>query len=342
MATSPLSTWSGVKRLSDNAKAYMRYRRRRIDLLDGQLSLCFLGGPTCDFVPVIFGEQFLMIVYRGIAIDPGSPKMRPSLARHLQRLDQKVQAVFATHHHEEHVGNLDWLARKTTAQLCVGSETLAMLRTPTRLPWARRVVIGQPQPLLGQAQIIEKTVQVGSMRLEVIPTPGHCSDHISLYDPENKVLLAGDAYMGTYFATPNPDVDSQLWIETLQRLVTMDIEVMVEGHGHVYTMRQDIPDLPGLVVRKHPRDAFEQKLRFFQWVNQQIKSGQADGWSAKAIEATCFPWGQRWAWENFLNDQVVRLLSGGHFSRHELIRSFNRDNTSNEPLPEIFTVNLRS
>jgi glyoxylase-like metal-dependent hydrolase (beta-lactamase superfamily II) len=82
----------------------------------------------------------------------------------------------------------------------------------------------------------------------VIGTPGHCDDHIVLYDPKEKVLLAGDAFMGSYFATPNPDVDSHKWLMSLERLMELDIEIMVEGHGHIHTLRADVPDFPGVEV----------------------------------------------------------------------------------------------
>ena len=36
-------------------------------------------------VPLLFGELFTAVLYDGVAVDPGSPKMRRSLARHLRR-----------------------------------------------------------------------------------------------------------------------------------------------------------------------------------------------------------------------------------------------------------------
>jgi hydroxyacylglutathione hydrolase len=107
----------------------------------------------------------------------------------------------------------------------------------------------------------------------VISTPGHCDDHIVLYDPTEKVLLAGDAFMGSYFATPNPDVDSRKWLVSLERLMELDIEILVEGHGHIHTLRADIPDLPGVVIREDPKVAISQKLAYMRWLREQIETG---------------------------------------------------------------------
>jgi hypothetical protein len=158
----------------------------------------------------------------------------------------------------------------------------------------------------------------------VIAAPGHSDDHVVFYDRHEKLLIAGDTFMGAYFSAPNPDVDSRKWIETLRRMLDMDIEILVEGHGFVHTLRQDVPDFPGLVVRRHPREEILGKLRFFEWLRNQIESGFREGLPLKAVEVTCFPWGQTYAWEQFANDELSRVLSAGHWSRTELVRSFVR------------------
>jgi glyoxylase-like metal-dependent hydrolase (beta-lactamase superfamily II) len=169
----------------------------------------------------------------------------------------------------------------------------------------------------------------------VIATPGHCDDHIVLYDRREKALIAGDAFMGSYFATPNPDVDSLKWIETLERLLTLDIDVLVEGHGHVHTLRPDFPDIDGVVIREDPRAALEKKLVYLRWLREQIEAGKQEGLTPAAVEATCFPWGSGRAWESFSKNELIRFLSLGHFSRSELVRSFVRTQPQGEGPGEV-------
>lgn len=82
--------------------------------------------------------------------------------------------------------------------------------------------------------------------LETFPTPGHCDDHICLYDRREKILFAfaGDSFMGAKFPAPNRDVNSCVWITTLRRLLELDIEILIEWHGHVRTLRPDSRELP--------------------------------------------------------------------------------------------------
>ena len=321
----PLIVGSALRTAIRRVRAFIATHQRRVDLLGGRLSILFLHGFFPNLVPLVFGELFTTIVYDGVAIDPGSTKMRRSLARHLRQLGSgKIRTVVATHAHEEHVGNLEWLARQTGASVWLAEDTAVLLRNPARLPWVRRTIIGQPPALAGSVENLKDELATGHGRLLVIPTPGHCDDHISLYDPAEKVLLAGDAFMGAYFSTPNPDVDSRKWMETLERLAGLDIEILIEGHGHIHTVRPDVPEIAGVVIREHPRRAIEQKLDYMRWLRGQIESGLEEGLPIRAVEATCFPWASRAAWENFANDEMTRLLSLGHFSRTELVRSFVR------------------
>jgi len=149
--------------------------------------------------------------------------------------------------------------------------TARFLRPFKALPWARALVIGQPPNLEAPFRILADSLSTRSGELQVIEAPGHCDDHIVLYDPREKMLLAGDAFMGTYFSTPDPDVDSRKWLDTLQRLMGLDIEILVEGHGHIHTLRPDIPDFPGVVVREAPKAAMAEKIGYLCWLREQIE-----------------------------------------------------------------------
>ncbi len=336
---SPLSAGAILRQIARNCRRFVRTYRRRIDLLDGRLQLLILNGLPTDLISLLFGEHFLTIVFEGVAIDPGPTRLRGALSRHLRKLPAElIHSVVATHHHEEHAGNLNWLAERTGAEVYVGGATAACLATSTRLPWIREFMIGARPRLEPPFHIME--TRVGE--LEVIATPGHSDDHVSLYHRREKILFAGDSFMGAYFSAPNPDVDSRAWIDTLRRLLELDIEILIEGHGHIHTLRPDIPASCPLVIREEPRQALVEKLQFCEWLRDQIDAGRAEGLEIGAIEVTCFPWVRGFSWESFWNDELTRLLSGGHWSRTELVRSFVRPAGSKSVLPLVYEARLHT
>lgn len=336
----PLVLWAGMMAAAQRANIFTRTWHKKLELLDGKLTILFLNGTLPNAVPLLFGELFTAVLYDGIAVDPGSPKMRRSLVRHLRQLKPKIAKIVATHAHEEHVGNLNWLSEATGAAIHLSKMSARFLTPFRKLPWVRAAIIGQPPDLKEPFFLLGETLDTASGSLQVIATPGHCDDHIVLYDPEEKVLLAGDAFMGSYFATPNPDVDSRKWLTSLERLMELDIEILVEGHGHIHTLRSDIPDFPGVVMRQDPKKAIALKLEYLQWLREQIEAGIEERLPLRVIEASCFPWGRRSSWESCATDECIRLLSLGHFSRTELVRSFVRGDS--DQLPTIFEVRLHT
>lgn len=334
----PLSGAAILRQVARNLVRFGRTWRRRIDLLDGRLSILMLNGWPCDLITLLFGEHFAIVLYDGIAIDPGPTRLRGALARHLRHLAPgAIRGVVATHHHEEHAGNLNWLAGRTGAAIFVGADTAQCLAAPTPLPWIRRFMIGERTQLLPPFHQI--TGRLGEF--EVLPSPGHCHDHLVFYHRCEKILFAGDSFMGAWFSAPNPDVDSLAWIETLRRLLDLDIEILLEGHGFIHTLRPDIPDSCPLLVREDPRRQLLDKLRFCEWMRDQVAAGTAEGLPPSAIQVTCFPWGRRFAWENFFNDELSRMFSCGHWSRAEVVRSFVRPPESSRILPMVYEARIR-
>lgn len=331
----PLSIMVYCQDLRNNYEIFRSTYRRRVDLLGGKLKMLFLNDLPSDIVPLLFGERFTAIVYDGVAIDPGGTRMRKALSRHLHDGTIDLSAVALTHHHEEHVGNGCWLADKFGVEVWMSQATAHLLMPPQKLPWSRAFIIGQPEMLTGEIHYIQDELRTASGVLQVLHVPGHCDDELAFYDAQEKLLLAGDSFMGAYFSTPNPEVDSKRWIASMEGILALDIEILVEAHGHIHTLRSDIPEIPGVVIRQDPRKQVELKLANLRWLQEQVRTGMEDGIPVRAIEASCFPWVKATAWERFASDEIIRMLTSGDFCRTQVVQSFNRDSSLGEPWPQM-------
>jgi glyoxylase-like metal-dependent hydrolase (beta-lactamase superfamily II)/predicted DCC family thiol-disulfide oxidoreductase YuxK len=342
----PLGLWLFVLRLGRQLAVFWRTRGRTATLLEGRLAIHYLGGGISGTVSILFGELFTMIRYGSLVVDPGGTRMRRSAARHLGRMGRPITCVVPTHCHEEHVGNIALAARATGARVRAYPRAMPFLAAPGPVGIMRGLVIGQPRPLtLPVAPLPERWLLEGSdLAVEVIETPGHCAEHVSFYAPADRLLIAGDAFMGTHFSSPNDDVDHDAWILALERLLALDIEVMVEAHGHVHTARADVLrelealGLDCVASRRHPRDVLRAKLDFVRWASEQIALGAREGLPLKGIQATVFPWTQRWSYETAVQDAVAALVSGGAFGRHKVVRSFRPPPPGEGRLPAVYEL----
>ncbi|TDO93594.1 DCC1-like thiol-disulfide oxidoreductase family protein [Enemella evansiae] len=342
LARSPLIAALGVRDQAQRIREHAATFRKRIVVIPDLLELWFLGGRVSDLVPLAFGERFCAIWYDGALLDPGSVVMRRALGRHLdahRARDGALTAVTATHAHEEHIGNLEWVADRHHLGVYAAAATSARLRPAEAIPLERALVIGQPPSLTGPVHDAGTGVPLrAGRRLETHPAPGHCADHIVLFDPDHRIALVGDSFMGAYFSSPNAEVDSRAWITTLERLLELDVRVLVEGHGHVHTLDPAIAERTGVVIREDPRAAIEEKLTQLRWLADRIDEAATLGMAGASVTASCFPWGRRNSWETFLADETARLSTRGGFSRGELIRSFSR--RPGQTLPSVLEARI--
>lgn len=94
---------------------------------------------------------------------------------------------------------------------------------------------------IGRVIFVEEgdTIHVGDYSFRCIVTPGHTMGHTCLYEPERKMLVAGDHIL--YDITPNitcwTDNENRLkeYIASLDKVYNMDVELVLPGHRSVFT-----------------------------------------------------------------------------------------------------------
>ena len=156
-------------------------------------------------------------------------------ARGLLSQGRRLVAIVATHHHPDHVGGLDVLARELNAPVWAHDRTVERLAPKLRALVTRRLTDGEVIVLEGPRD--------ESWR--VLHTPGHAPGHVCLLEERTRTVIVGDmvASVGTILIAPG-DGDMQVYLEQLDRLASLDASVALPAHG-------DPVDEPSVLFRKY-------------------------------------------------------------------------------------------
>jgi glyoxylase-like metal-dependent hydrolase (beta-lactamase superfamily II) len=165
-------------------------------------------------------NTYLVGTRNPILIDTGIgvPDYVPLLERYLgERGWSRPSRVVLTHRHKDHLGGVKDLRERFPG-----------------LPVAKRIHRDDDLPE-GIENIREGEVIEGDgVTLVPIYTPGHASDHLCYYMPEEKALFTGDVVLsGSTSVIPAGDGDLLDYMASLRRLQTYDVRRIYSAHGPV-------------------------------------------------------------------------------------------------------------
>ncbi len=83
-------------------------------------------------------------------------------------------------------------------------------------------------------------IDAGGWKLKVLYTPGHTSGCISVYEPRKRILFSGDAvFAGGTISNISKSGNYGEYANSLRRLATMKIELLLPGHGAISTSPEE-------------------------------------------------------------------------------------------------------
>jgi glyoxylase-like metal-dependent hydrolase (beta-lactamase superfamily II) len=142
-----------------------------------------------------------------------------------------IEMILLTHSHWDHTAEAALLKEKLGIPLYVHQEDVGNLETPgsDRLPMLFPVRGVQADGFLTDGQEID----VGTLHIQVIHTPGHTPGGVCFYLPKEKVLISGDTlFRGTIGNLSFPTARPALMWKSLKKLAALPPETKVyPGHG---------------------------------------------------------------------------------------------------------------
>ena len=185
----------------------------------------------CDGLPpTYYTNAFLVGHDPAYLIDPGPTD--PDQQRRLFGLldgrrdaGARLAGVLLTHHHPDHVGAADAVARR------YGVPVLAHPWTARAL--AGRVAVGR-EINDGDALDLGTAPHGGPWRLTAIHTPGHAPGHLCFHEATYRLLFVGDmaSTISSVVLTP-PEGDITEYLESVRRLREWPARLLLPAHGSV-------------------------------------------------------------------------------------------------------------
>jgi glyoxylase-like metal-dependent hydrolase (beta-lactamase superfamily II) len=117
--------------------------------------------------------------------------------------------------------------------------------------WRKEAAQGKPDLLVKDGEAL----QVGSLTLRMVHSPGHTAGHLSPFLEDDRVLFAGDNVLGlgTTVVPPPPHGDMAQYIASLGKMQALNPALMCCGHGPV--VKEPNTKLQELIDHRHEREA---------------------------------------------------------------------------------------
>lgn len=189
-----------------------------------------------------------------------------------ERLGQEVRFVINTHYHADHTQgtylfpNAHVVAHSSCLKMLdtLGREGLA--QTKEQLAGFDDVRIVLPDLTFEQGHL---DIHLGGKSVRLLHMPGHSNDLIGVFLEDEGILFASDNMM------PVPtlfDGDYDSLTSSLQQMVNMRLECIVQGHGEV-------------VLRGEVDDLLRSNLAYLKAIRQRVSQTIAEGGDIESLES---------------------------------------------------------
>jgi 2-aminobenzoylacetyl-CoA thioesterase len=180
---------------------------------------------------------------------------RRDLADRLREVSPEM--ILLTHVHFDHCGAVSYL-KKTWQDMKVAAspESAEILKRPNAVKLIKALSenAGESVEGIDEESLLKDgfepfgvdmilrdgdSIEIGGgLTVQVLSTPGHTRDFLTYYVPEKKILVASEAG-GCALSSGQVSVDCltdfEVYMNSFDRLASLDAEVLCQGHRYVYT-----------------------------------------------------------------------------------------------------------
>lgn len=234
--------------------------------------------------------QFIVYRINETVIDAGPSNQW----RHVRSfLDQvPVKQLLLTHHHEDHSGNAQRIAKRFDLIPRAPRLSQQKLANGYPTPMIQKIVWGNPRRVKTETLSETEYLADGSP-ISPVATPGHAKDLTCYLLPEQGYFFSGDLYIAKTIKLLRSDEDLTQMIASLNKAIGLDFDILFCPHGGIF---------------KEGKKALQGKLKNILELCYKVQELDKRGWDKHQITM-----------ELLGPEDMIAKLSKGNFSRSNLV-----------------------
>ncbi len=151
-------------------------------------------------------------------------------------LPEELKLIINTHYHSDHVGGNHHLQKKYGVNIAAHKWDADLINSRDPEVCSAEWLDQPVEPYQVQMKVTDgDEIDTGNRVFQVIHTPGHTLGHISLYEPDEKVLICGDLFhkqdVGWLNIFREGIAAVQRSMESLEQLSKLSVQHAYSGHG---------------------------------------------------------------------------------------------------------------
>jgi glyoxylase-like metal-dependent hydrolase (beta-lactamase superfamily II) len=201
-------------------------------------------GPVATNVQILADERSR----EAIAIDTAIPSLA-WISGELAARGWTLRLIVSTHGHWDHIGDNAAVAEHTGAPIAVHPLDRERLLNPSPIMAPFEIPPSVPAVELAEGG----TIRFGSLRLDVLHTPGHTEGSVCLIARDEGILFSGDTlFAGGWGRVDLPGGSAEQMAASIVRLGRLEPGMRVQpGHGASTTIGREAPWIE--LVTQHGR-----------------------------------------------------------------------------------------
>lgn len=200
--------WSNGEIFLPTFVATKLWGQRAVRRIHSELAVLSLLSPTLP--PAMHTNCYLIGDGKPTVVDPAAVDVdeQDRLLRVLR--DTDVESVWLTHHHGDHIGSAQLIAKEFNVPIVAHPDSAARLSFAVETNWKSRCPIGW----------------------QCFHTPGHAPGHLVFFHERTRFLVAGDMIASLSTIVIHPDEgDMGLYLDSLRALIQLSPQAIGPAHG---------------------------------------------------------------------------------------------------------------